>query len=195
MPTNPSWHSCFSKGGVRPFTGSIPPLFRLEDFAEQTRGEQIWVAEKGQPLRIRLHLGLKAASCITSTWWPTGTGRAWGVPCWRQGWPDAPATGLPQRWPPATPRRWPSTTAWAGRNTDETGHCDITGALARGSFWSQAQHGEPITETKGWGVNHYRAEAILGCSCTTQSMSATGGSGADHVKTSMDTGSCLAGDN
>ena len=37
----------FLKGRRQAFHWVEPSLFRLEDFAEQTRGEQIWVAEKG----------------------------------------------------------------------------------------------------------------------------------------------------
>jgi len=37
----------FLKGRRQAFHWVDPALFRLEDFAEQTRGEEIWVAEKG----------------------------------------------------------------------------------------------------------------------------------------------------
>ncbi len=58
----------FLKGRRQAFEWVEPSLFRLEDFAEQTRGERIWVAEKGgSSLRLRLHLGAGRASCTICT--------------------------------------------------------------------------------------------------------------------------------
>lgn len=54
----PQLAQLFLKGRRQTFHWVDPAHFRLEDFDEQTRGEQIWVAEQGgSALRICLHLG------------------------------------------------------------------------------------------------------------------------------------------
>ena len=77
----PQLAQLFLKGRRQTFHWVDPAHFRLEDFDEQTRGEQIWIAEQGERLAGLSPSGEMKASFTTCMSRPTGMGRGWGGPC------------------------------------------------------------------------------------------------------------------
>ncbi|WP_349918791.1 GNAT family N-acetyltransferase [Aeromonas veronii] len=120
----------FLKGRRQTFEWVEPSLFRLEDFTEQTRGERIWVAEKGGSpcgfVSIWEQDSFVHHLYVSADWHGQGVGRA------------LLAEGLAgSRQPASLKVATRNTTALAfyhrlgWENTDETGHCDITGPWRR----------------------------------------------------------------
>ncbi|WP_310597778.1 GNAT family N-acetyltransferase [Aeromonas aquatica] len=116
----------FLKGRRQAFHWVEPSLFLLSDFAEQTRGEQIWVAEQGGApcgfVSIWGEDSFVHHLYVSADWHGQGVGRA------------LLAEGMAGFAKPASLKvATRNTTALAfyhrlgWQNTDETGHCDITG--------------------------------------------------------------------
>lgn len=120
----------FLRGRRQAFHWVEPSLFRLDDFAEQTQGEQIWVAEQGgNPCGFISVWGVDNFVhhlYVAADWHGQGIGRA------------LLAQGLAGYGKPASLKVALHNTAalafyhrlgW--QNTDETGHCEITGPWRR----------------------------------------------------------------
>jgi ribosomal protein S18 acetylase RimI-like enzyme len=120
----------FLKGRRQTFHWVDPSHFRLEDFDEQTRGEQIWVAEQGgTPCGFVSVWGDESFVhhlYVSVDWHGQGLGRA------------LLAQGLAAFQKPASLKVATHNTAalafyhrlgW--QNTEDTGHCEITGPWRR----------------------------------------------------------------
>ena len=120
----------FLKGRRQAFHWVDPALFRLEDFAEQTRGEEVWVAEKGGSrcgfVSIWGAESFVHHLYVVADWHGQGMGRAL-LAAGLAGYPSPASLKVAMR----------NTTAMAfyhrlgWENTEETGHCDITGPWRR----------------------------------------------------------------
>lgn len=126
----PTLAQLFLKGRRQAFHWVEPSLFRLTDFAEQTRGEQIWVAEQGgTPCGFVSIWGEESFVhhlYVSADWHGQGLGRA------------LLTQGLAGYARPAflkvancniTALAFYHRLGW--QNTDETGHCEITGPWRR----------------------------------------------------------------
>ncbi|MGU5847812.1 N-acetyltransferase family protein [Aeromonas hydrophila] len=126
----PQLAQLFLKGRRQTFHWVDPAHFRLEDFDEQTRGEQIWVAEQGgAPCGFVSIWGDESFVhhlYVSTDWHGQGMGRA------------LLSHGLASFQKPASLKVATHNTAalafyhrlgW--QNTAETGHCEITGPWRR----------------------------------------------------------------
>lgn len=85
----------FSREGARPSIGLIPPCSGSRILPSRPGARRSGWRRKGAARADSSPSGGPRASCIISTWWRTGTGRAWGGPCLPPAWPDT-LPGLPQ---------------------------------------------------------------------------------------------------
>lgn len=103
----------FLQGRRQTFHWVDPSLFHLDDFIEQTRGEEIWVAERGGRSADLSPYGNPSSLCIISTLRATGMVRGLGERCSNMVWQIIPAQHH-SRWQPAIRRPWPSIIGLAG---------------------------------------------------------------------------------
>ncbi|MFM5126520.1 N-acetyltransferase family protein [Aeromonas veronii] len=115
----------FLKSRHHTFHWVDPARFQLEDFEEQTKGEQVWVAEQGgnicgfiaiwQPDHFVHHL------YVSSDWHGQGIGRA----LLERGLADSTHGSLKVATRNTAAVAFYHRLGW--QNSDETGHCEVTG--------------------------------------------------------------------
>lgn len=115
----------FLKSRRHTFHWVDPARFQLEDFEEQTKGEQVWVAEQGgnicgfiaiwQPDHFVHHL------YVSSDWHGQGIGRA----LLERGLADSTHGSLKVATRNTAAVAFYHRLGW--QNSDETGHCEVTG--------------------------------------------------------------------
>ena len=175
----PQLAQLFLKGGVRPFTGSIPPCSGWRILPSRPGVSRSGWRRRGQPLRIRLHLGrrqLRASPLRGGRLARAGHGAC--LAGGRVG--RIPVTGLPQGGHPQHHGDGllpPPGLAEHGRDRPLRHH----GALARAHSGVRPGMGNRLQRQKGWGLTT-TGQAILDYSFTTQSMSRDRRLRADHVR-------------
>ena len=119
----------FLQGRRQTFHWVDPSLFHLDDFIEQTQGEEIWVAERGGTVCGLSPYGNPSTLCIICTLRATGMVRGLGERCSNMVWLIVLARHH-SRWQPAIRRPWPSIIGLAGSMETRPG---IARSLAPGA--------------------------------------------------------------